>query len=312
MKRKKGFFSTFKILLQKNRLGELMVMSGLLTSGELRLALARQRTTGDHLGRVLISDRMVSRQDLYRVLAQQWTLRCMAGTFTLFLAFSSFGIKSARAGSIRDVPSQISLAQAAGTAFSPVRAYPALFGSAERRSGNLSAFIKWTDMFDRFESALKNPEGQRVVKEWQARLRPFAGQGIEQMARGVNEVVNRQDYIVDDRNWGKSDYWETPVEFFQRGGDCEDFAIAKYASLRALGVPEDRMRIAIVHDEQKNMPHALLIVYSDSAALVLDNQSSEVRTAESLEGRYRPIFTINRMAWWIHTAPGATVLASAR
>ncbi len=312
MRRNKGVFSRLKILLQRNRLGELMVMSGLLTSGELRYALVRQKASGDHLGRVMIREHMVSRQELYRILAQQWTLRCMAALITLFLAFSSFGVKPARAGSLRDVPAQMSLVQTASAAFAPLRAYPALFGSAERRSDNLSAFVKWTGMFSRFESALKDSGSDKIVQKWKDSIRPLAGHSIEEMASGVNEVVNHQDYIVDERNWGKSDYWETPVEFFQRGGDCEDFAIAKYASLRALGVPDDRMRVAIVHDEEKNMPHAVLIVYSDSGALILDNQMKTVHTSEQMASRYRPIFTINRTAWWLHTAPNTTVLASAR
>ena len=55
------------------------------------------------------------------------------------------------------------------------------------------------------------------------------------------------------------------TDFFTRGGDCEDFAIAKYTALRALGVPEERLRVAIVHDDEKNLPHAILVVYTDNA-----------------------------------------------
>lgn len=307
----KGIFTRLKNMLQRNRLGELMVMTGLLTSGELKYALARQRVSGDHLGRVLIRERMVSRQALYRALAQQWTLRCLAASMTIFLAFSAFGAKTARAGSIRDVPAEMSLVHSANAAFAPIQSYPTLFGSGERRSGNLGAFVKWSNMFNRFEKAMHEPGNQRIMTSWTNQIRPFAGQSITQMAQGVNSVINQQEYVNDDVNWRVSDYWETPIEFFRRGGDCEDFAIAKYVSLRALGVPEERLRIAIVHDERKNMPHAILIVYSDQGPLVLDNQIKDVRSADSI-GHYRPIFTINRFAWWLHTTPGTTVLASAR
>lgn len=134
------------------------------------------------------------------------------------------------------------------------------------------------------------------------------------MAESVNAMMNRKKYIVDNKNWGKSDYWATPIEFMARGGDCEDFAIAKYVALRALGVPEEDLRVAIVHDMKKNIPHAILVVYSEKGALILDNQLPDARPAEQIH-HYRPIFSINRQGWWLHTAPKGnenTVVASAR
>ena len=40
------------------------------------------------------------------------------------------------------------------------------------------------------------------------------------------------------------DYWATPVESLRKGeADCEDYAIAKYFTLRQLGVADDKLRI---------------------------------------------------------------------
>jgi predicted transglutaminase-like cysteine proteinase len=305
-----GIFSRFKSMLQRHRLGELMMANGLLSAGELRYALVRQRETGGHLGRVLLSEHLVSRRALYGILAQQYTIRGLVAFATVFIAFSSFASKPARAGSIRDVPAEISLVSTANTAFTPVNAYPALFGTAERRSGSLDAFVKWSGMFNKLESEIHDARFQGTLTAWENGIRPYAGMGLEQMARGVNDFVNEENYVTDQDNWHVSDYWETPVEFFQRGGDCEDFAIAKYVSLRMLGVPEERLRIAIVHDEVKNMPHAILIVYSDHGPLMLDSQIKDVRYTANVD-RYRPIFTINRTAWWLHTSPTSTMVASA-
>lgn len=99
-------------------------------------------------------------------------------------------------------------------------------------------------------------------------------------------------------NWNKSDYWETPEELFARGGDCEDFAIAKYAWLRFIGVAEERLRIAIVYDRIRNIPHAVLVIYINSEALVLDNQVREIRESTATN-RYRMIYSINRLGWWL-------------
>ena len=166
-------------------------------------------------------------------------------------------------------------------------------------------------MFDRFERDMNSAKGQNVMTKWKADLAALQGQSLKQMAASVNKMINKTRYINDNRNWGKSDYWATPVEFFTKGGDCEDYAIAKYASLRALGVPENRMRIAIVQDMVKNIPHAVLVVYGDDGAYILDNQSQAMKYAADIK-TYKPIFSINRTAWWLHKAPttSGTILAS--
>lgn len=307
---RQGLLYNVKNYLGRNRLGELMVMNGHLTAGQLRYALARQRGNQHNLGQILIDEQLVSRSALYSVLAQQWAIRLMAGFTTLMIAFACMGMKPAKAGSLRDIPAQVTLASAANAAFAPVASYPALFNATERRSGNLEPFTKWTSMFGRFERGAAQPSGQRIINNWKQDLQAYQGMPLRQMAEGVNTLVNKTEYVEDTNNYGQSDYWATPVEFFTRGGDCEDYAIAKYVSLRALGVPEDRMRVAIVQDMKKNIPHAVLIVYTDDGALVLDNQNKRALTADNIR-HYKPIFSINRTAWWLHTKPSGTQLASA-
>jgi predicted transglutaminase-like cysteine proteinase len=306
-----GIFTKMRILFARNRLGELLVLQGLLTPVELRHALARQKSQNIQLGRLLLQEQMVSRRALYRILAQQWTVRCMAAAVTITLSMSSMGIKPARAGAVKDLPAHVlTLVSTANSAFRPIGSHTPLFGSEEKRSYNLSPFTKWTSMFDRFESTMKTSAGQNSMNNWKGELQSLSGLPLEAMAERVNRMVNEVTYIEDSNNWGKSDYWATPVEFFARGGDCEDFAIAKYTALRALGVPEERLRVAIVHDKKKDIPHAVLIVYTDNGALLLDNQNQTVLNAATYN-RYRPIFSINRQAWWLHNQGAGTVMASA-
>ncbi len=308
-----GIFTKIRALIERNRLGELLVINGLLTPQELRLALVRQKSANVQLGRILLQERLVSRRALYRVLAQQWTLRCMAAAMTITISMSAFGIKPAKAGTVRDLPAQVlTLAESANAAFSPVASYPGLFGGAgEKRSYDLSPFTKWTGMFDRFDVAMRGNDGHDSINKMKSDIRNLSGQPIEVMAERVNRMMNSVRYIEDSANWGKSDYWATPVEFMKRGGDCEDYAIAKYTALRALGVPEDRLRVAIVHDKKKDIPHAVLIVYTGNGALLLDNQNEQVLNAATYT-RYRPIFSINRQAWWLHSQGGRTQMASAQ
>jgi predicted transglutaminase-like cysteine proteinase len=84
-----------------------------------------------------------------------------------------------------------------------------------------------------------------------------------------------------------------------RSGDCEDFAIAKYLSLRDLGWENDQLRVAVVRDMNLKVTHAVLIVYYGGKAWVLDNQTNRVIETDQVR-HYRPIFSINENYWWHH------------
>lgn len=305
-----GIFTKLKSRLQNNRLGELLVQDGILSDTQLQDALKRSKDTGQHLGRVLVRQSMVPKQVIRRTLLEQFALRATMTCVALVITVASFGLaKQARAGQIQDVPAKISMVQAS---FEKASYHPKLFGSSEKRSKSLKAFTKWTTMFDRFSASLNRSNGQQEVVQLQQKLEGLKGLPLRTMAERVNSMMNAKRYVSDKNNYGSTDYWATPVEFFQRGGDCEDYAIAKYTALRMLGVPENRLRIAIVQDLQKNIPHAVLIVYTDQGAMVLDNQNKNMLNANRIS-HYKPIFSINQNAWWLHTAPKApvTVVASA-
>ena len=310
MRKKSGFLSTIKTYLDRNRLGELLVLKGLIDPTQLREALNIQQKEQMPLGYVLVKKDYISKKQLQHILIRQRATRFMATALVCIFAMSAMGTKRANAAAIKDVPAQIAVTKTSAK-FQRVAYYPELFGSKEKRSNNLSAFTKWTGMFKRFEKSL-NRGNSKELTAWRASLAQYKDQSISNMAKNVNNLVNQQRYITDKKNWGKSDYWATPVEFLKHGGDCEDFAIAKYTALRALGIPEERLRLAIVHDNVKNIPHAILIVYSDKGPLFLDNQIKRVSDAVS-QDRYRPIFSINRKAWWLHTAPkSGTRIASTK
>ncbi len=255
---------------------------------------------------------LISKQQLQLILGRQMALRFMTAAFFCVFALTNTAGKKANAGMIKDVPARIALASAPdmGNAFTKVSAYTPLFESHEKRSSDLKPFTKWTSMFKRFDRELSRSSSNTTITELQKDLEDLRGLSLRKTADKVNRLMNETRYIGDKKNWGQSDYWATPIEFLQRGGDCEDFAIAKYTALRMLGVPENRMRIAIVHDNLKNIPHAVLAVYTDSGTVILDNQNDHLLNGDRLD-RYRPIFSINRTAWWLHTAPSSTVIASA-
>ena len=127
----------------------------------------------------------------------------------------------------------------------------------------------------------------------------------------VNDFVNRVGYREDDQVWGVSDYWAAPGEFFAKGGDCEDYAIAKYFSLRALGVPAERMSIVVLQDKRRRIPHAVLTVRWAGPDLVLDNLSDEVKVWPQLP-HYQPVYRVSESDYEIFRSRGlARLLQSA-
>lgn len=301
--KKRGVFKRLTRVMKRYRLGDMLLLKGFITVEQLQDALVLQKTTDKQLGQIFIEKNLITPGQLRFLLVRQFALRSIVTMLLFGASINMFGAKKVRAQDVQVIP------VSATYEFSKVNHYPALLGTVEKRDRDLRAFTKWTGMFARFERELENSANKKMVATWQTKIDSFKGQSMKKMADGVNRLMNEQRYILDKNNWGKSDYWATPVEFMKRGGDCEDFAIAKYAALRSLGVPEERMRLAIVQDTLKNIPHAVLVVYTDEGTYLLDNQNQDLVDGES-KGRYKPIFSINRQAWWLHTSPTKTLVAS--
>lgn len=306
---------SFSILSQNTRrrevrLGDVLVRLRLLSPLQLRGALRAQRTQARPLGRILIHQGSINTAQLGLGLALQGTIRGALALMILTLVLFAGPERKAQAGQPHtvDVPAAL-MVVAAPPAAEPT-AQQALFGMGEQQSTQTESFTKWHEMFSRFADQAQDSPVQEQLAQLRAKLAPLAHLSMKEQALAVNALMNKQPYIADQENWGRSDYWETPVEFLDKGGDCEDFAIAKYAALRALGVPDNQLRLAIVQDTQRDMPHAVLAVYTPQGLFVLDNQIKTLVAADKV-GRYRPIYSINRQAWWLHTTPRETMIAAA-
>lgn len=72
-------------------------------------------------------------------------------------------------------------------------------------------------------------------------------------------VAYNIDYVSDEEQWGEADYWQTPEETLTlRTGDCEDFAILLCTLLRAYGIDENQVYVALGVDTE-GYGHAFLI-----------------------------------------------------
>lgn len=292
----------FKTCLSHNRLGDLLVGSGHITSAQLNDALKLQKQTGFALGVILKEQGLVSSGTLRFVLTQQVAWRSMAACLAFLIGFSALGIQPARATSAT-VQETGSISKPEGGTLqevsinrnaipSPKTAYQSLFGTDEVRSADISPFTKWTGIMRRLNAKTAPlPEA----------LSGIGSSSMVEKVTAVNTYYNKVRYIEDKNNWGSSDYWATPVEFTSKGGDCEDYVIAKYSALKALGVAENKMRMVVLQDTWKGIPHAILVVYTEEGAKFLDNQFKEVKNVEGFT-RYQPVYSINRNGWWRHTS----------
>jgi predicted transglutaminase-like cysteine proteinase len=120
----------------------------------------------------------------------------------------------------------------------------------------------------------------------------------------VNDFFNRVPFLSDIEHWNREDYWATPAEMLaSNGGDCEDFAIAKYFTLVALGMPADKLKITYVRARTNNPAteaHMVLTYYGTPAAipLVLDNLIFDIRPA-SQRTDLTPVYSFNGAGLWL-------------
>lgn len=117
----------------------------------------------------------------------------------------------------------------------------------------------------------------------------------------VNRFFNQLRYRSDLSIWGQSDYWATPLEALGRGeADCEDYSIAKYFTLREMGVAEERMRIMYVKALDLDQAHMVLAYYADEDAipLLLDNLRGEIVPADQ-RGDLAPVYSFNGEGLWL-------------
>ncbi len=134
---------------------------------------------------------------------------------------------------------------------------------------------------------------------WSQLLNRASGKSPMEQMQIVNSFWNTWPYHDDMQNWGKEDYWAIPAQFLKKSGDCEDYAIVKYFTLKELGFDPQKMRIVVLRDTIRNLGHAVLVVYLDNEAWVLDNLGRGVRSHRAFSN-YNPQYSVNEYGRWMH------------
>lgn len=119
--------------------------------------------------------------------------------------------------------------------------------------------------------------------------RKFAGTPLDkQLLQRVNSRINKIPYIPDTKNYDQIDHWASPETFYARGGDCEDYALAKMYTLLGYGLPADDMELLVVRKRTTGELHTLLAVHL-RGTWILDNERNELKGVEYLD-HFEPIY----------------------
>jgi predicted transglutaminase-like cysteine proteinase len=171
------------------------------------------------------------------------------------------------------------------------------------------AFAESIDLTDEVIAWAKQHFGDQAgdrVASWHRLMQE--GDQIDEIEklRRVNDFFNQIPYQTDTELWGKDDYWATPLELLVReGGDCEDYSIAKYFTLKEMGVAEEKMRIMYVKSIKLNQSHMVLTYYPEPSSIpkVLDNLNPQLLSA-SHRLDLTPVYSFNADGLWLAKSLG--------
>ena len=149
---------------------------------------------------------------------------------------------------------------------------------------------------------------RRRVTAWRNLINASKNISDREKLHKVNNFFNQMEFVSDLDHWGTEDYWATPLQMLSsNGGDCEDFSIAKYFTLRELGIPAKSMRLTYVKALKLDQAHMVLTYYStaDADPLVLDNLTDEIKVASEREDLL-PVYSFNSKGLWLAKSRGVT------
>ena len=151
------------------------------------------------------------------------------------------------------------------------------------------------------------PDAVKRLTQWQRLINDGRGDSDWQKLHLANNFANKQvSYAADKDHWQQDDYWATPLQSLQTAaGDCEDYAVLKYFTLRAMGIDDDKLKLMYVRALNWDEPHMVLTYTAapGSYPLVLDNMNTAILPANKRTD-LRPVFAFNASGAWFAKAQG--------
>ena len=146
------------------------------------------------------------------------------------------------------------------------------------------------------------PTAETRIRHWEGLIHQYHSSDDRKKLTIVNDFFNGARFVSDAILWNKNDYWATPLEFLANdAGDCEDFSIAKYFTLKEMGLDTAKLRITYVKATTLNQAHMVLAYYASPNAepLILDNLNKLIKPASQRQD-LRPVYSFNADNLWLN------------
>lgn len=166
---------------------------------------------------------------------------------------------------------------------------------------SIDALPQWRRVIEDYALIQSLPPSNRVIA-WNKFIDSIRDDRPIRQILKVNLWFNGYPYKQDNWLYSRNDHWATPTEFLQTGGDCEDYAIIKYLTLRRLGFSAEAMKIVMVYDVFSGTDHAFLTVQYNGETYVLDNRDNLTVESHYVD-RYKPHYAFNEHDLWTYDRP---------
>ncbi|MBW2466569.1 MAG: transglutaminase-like cysteine peptidase [Deltaproteobacteria bacterium] len=167
-----------------------------------------------------------------------------------------------------------------------------------------------TETLDKAEQKYGSSARKRLIA-WEKLITNDTSRTDLEKLEKVNNFFNMMQYVEDIYLWKQKDYWATPIEFLgNQAGDCEDYAIAKYFTLRAMGVDDEKLNLTYVKALTYGVHHMVLAYYPSPGEepFILDNYETGIHPASKRKDLF-PIYSFNGTGLWLAKQRGKGKLA---
>lgn len=182
------------------------------------------------------------------------------------------------------------------------------FAAKPLRESPVSKLPQWHDFSLRQQDAIaalevceQNERACRSadVARWAKLIDDLKTQNRLRQIITVNRWFNRLPYKHDEYAYNTLDYWADTAALLERRGDCEDYALAKYYTLRQLGFSPEELKVAVVYDSEEYLNHAVLMVYVGGTRYMLDINGDDTDPSP-MTYRYKTLYTFNENKAWFY------------
>ncbi len=165
----------------------------------------------------------------------------------------------------------------------------------------------WYQMLQKYDPQVYNSPNTIMNKKyahtWNSTYKKLQKAQKIDLLRGINGFINKVPSKDDHKLYGQEEYWATPKEFFtNHGGDCEDYAFAKYFALKYFQWPEQDLWVLLVFDKVHKMLHAVLTARLDEKLYILDNLAKprhKLLHEKEYQNKILPLFALSAKGVWI-------------